>query len=266
MTRNVVGERGEVDQILAANSDPHDYEPTPSDAQGVASADLVVKSGGDLDEWLDELIESSETAAPVVSLLELVPARNDSDNQVDPHWWQNPQNAIKAVEELADELAAVDPEGETTYRENAADYVAEIRKLDREAEVCIESLDEEDRKLVTSHDALGYYADRYGLEVIGAVIPARTTQAQASVGEVAALVDLVRDQDVSAIFPEAGVTGELETAIADEAGATVGGELWADTLGPEGSSGETYLAAIASNTETLVEGLSAGEGTCDIET
>ena len=262
LVRNVAGERAEVEQILTANADPHDYEPKPSDAQALASADLVVRSGGDVDEWIDQLIDSSDTEAQVVSLIDSVPVRGGTGGELDPHWWQNPQNTVIAVRRIAEELATVDPEGADVYRDNAADYIAEIRELDRAVAACVETLDPAARKLVTSHDALGYYADRYGLEVIGTVIPARTTQAQTSAGEVAALVDLVSEADVKAIFPEAGVPSDLENAIADEAGAAVGGELWADTLGPEGTSGETYLQALASNTRTIVDGLSGGEEAC----
>ena len=120
------------------------------------------------------------------------------------------------------------------------------------------------RKLVTSHDALGYYADRYGIEVIGTAIPALTTQAQPSAGETAELVDAIRATGVSTIFPEAGVSAELERAIADEAGAEVGDELWADTLGPAGSDGATYIESLEWNTARLVEGFTGGERTCSI--
>ena len=113
----------------------------------------------------------------------------------------------------------------------------------------------ERRKLVTSHDALGYYADRYGIEVIGAAIPALSTQAQASAGETADLVGLIRSEDVRAIFPEAGVSPDLEETIASEAGAEIGDQLWADTLGPEGTAASTYLGSIRSNTEAIAAGL-----------
>jgi zinc/manganese transport system substrate-binding protein/manganese/iron transport system substrate-binding protein len=115
---------------------------------------------------------------------------------------------------------------------------------------------------VTSHDALGYYADRYGLEVIGAVIPSLSTQAQPSAKDIEELVDEIREHDVKAIFPESSLSPKLEDAIARESGATTGGALWADSLGQEGSSGATYLDSIAANTETLVKGLSGGEVEC----
>jgi zinc/manganese transport system substrate-binding protein/manganese/iron transport system substrate-binding protein len=264
IARNVVGDRGAVDPILTANSDPHDYEPKPSDAQATLEADLVIKSGGDVDEWFDEIIESSGSEAPVVTLMDSVPIQA-SEDEIDPHWWQNPQNVEIATRAIRDELIAVDPDGESAYEKNAESYIRQLRDLDGAVAACIEKVPEQDRKLVTSHDALGYYADRYGIEVIGTVIPARTTQAQASAGEVADLVAAIQDAGVQAIFPEAGVSSDLEQAVADEAGATIGGELWADALGPQGSDGQTYLEAVASNTQAIVEGLTGGGETCEIE-
>jgi ABC-type Zn uptake system ZnuABC Zn-binding protein ZnuA len=109
---------------------------------------------------------------------------------------------------------------------------------------------------------LGYYADRYGLQVIGAAIPALSTQAQPSAGDTARLVDQVRAAHVKAVFPEAGLNPKLQQAIASEGGAGVGGQLWADTLGPAGSSGATYVDSLRSNTQAIVEGLSGGAAGC----
>ena len=260
LARNVAGERAEVDGLLSTSSDPHDYEPRPSDAEALIDADLILKSGGDVDAWLDQLVESAGSDAPELVLLDRVD-QLEADGEVDPHWWQDPRNAVLAVDAIRDDLIAVDPDGRAQYERNAAAYVAEIERLDRGIAACIERVPESERKLVTSHDSLGYFANRYGIEVIGTAIPALTTQAQASAGETAELVDLIRDEDVTSVYPEAGVSSELEEAIAEEAGATVGEELWADTLGPEGSGGETYLGALASNAEAMVDGFG---GECEL--
>ena len=146
--------------------------------------------------------------------------------------------------------------------EGAARYLRRLRKLDREVRRCIAQLPPGDRKLVTTHDALGQYADRYGLEVIGAVIPSRSSQAQPSSKDVGELVDQIKKEKVKAIFPESSLSSKLEDAIARESGAKVGGRLWADTLGPKGSSGATYIESIEANTRTIVEGLSGGKISC----
>ena len=262
--REVGGDRVDVTQILSANSDPHEYEPKPSDAESLIDADLILKSGGDLDQWLDQIVDSSGSDAPELTLINEVPTLESGD-ETDPHWWQNPQNAIKAVLAIRDELAQIDPDGTASYDAKAETYVAKLRKLDSKIATCMDAVPTDQRKLVTSHDALTYYADRYGIDVIGAAIPALSTSAQASAGETADLVDLIRRTGVTTIYPEAGVSSQLEDAIADEAGATVGGELWADTLGPEGSDGATYITALESNTAKLVDGFTDGEQSCSID-
>ncbi|MFN8113375.1 MAG: metal ABC transporter substrate-binding protein [Solirubrobacterales bacterium] len=261
MVRNVAGSDADVTQILPANADPHEYEPTPSDAEALAGADLIVRSGGEVDEWLDQLIESSGTDAPVLTLSDHVRLIED-DGGTDPHWWQDPRNAVAAVAAIRSELDRIDPGSARAFDADARRYSAEIERLDRAIAECIDRVPAERRKLVTSHDALGYYADRYGLDVIGAAIPALSTQAQASAGETADLIDLIRAEDVGAIFPEVGVSPDLEEAIAAEAGARIGGRLWADTLGPEGTAAATYLGSLRSNTEAIVDGLSDGTVRC----
>ncbi len=263
IARNVAGDEAEVHGILPPNADPHDYEPRPSDATAIAGADLVITSGGEVDEWVDELIEGSGTDAQVLTLLDEAPATRTREGEEDPHWWQNPINAIAANEAIRDSLADADPDGASAFAENADAYDAELRRTDRVIAACIDGLPEHARKLVTSHDALGLFADRYDIEVLGSAVPALSTQAQPSSGETADLVELLREENVPGVFPEAGLSGELEGAIADEAGVEVGDELYADSLGEAGSPGDTYVGALLANTTALVRGLSKGSQSCD---
>ena len=180
----------------------------------------------------------------------------------DPHWWQDPLNVIAALPALRDALIEADPEGAAAYRRGAGAYADRLDRLDRAVAACIEQVPEADRTLVTTHDALGYYARRYGIRVVGAVIPSRSTAAQPSAGEVAELVETIERENVKAIFAESSVKPDVEEAIARESGARVGKALWADTLGPEGSDGATYVDSIASNTAALVDGFSDGAVSC----
>jgi zinc/manganese transport system substrate-binding protein len=261
LVRNVGGSRVSVDGILRPNSDPHEYEPRPSDAASLARADIVFRSGGDLDKWLGEIIDNAGGDARQVTLIDSVHAI-EGDNETDPHWWQNPRNTILAAEAIRDALVKGDPGARAGYERRAADYVAKLKALDADIERCMDQVPPAKRKLVTTHDALGYFADRYGIEVIGAVIPSLSTQAQPSAKDVQELVDQIKAEGVEAIFPEAGISKKLERAISREAGAEVGGQLWADTLGPEGSSGATYLEAMRANAQTLAEGMSGGSVSC----
>jgi ABC-type Zn uptake system ZnuABC Zn-binding protein ZnuA len=243
--------------LMAPNADPHEFEVRPDDLKAVAGAGLVIRSGGDLDDWLDGAIDSSGTDAEVLTLSDHVVLAGD-----DPHWWQDPRNAIRAVAAIRDALAAADPGGAAAYRRAAAAYTRRLERLDRGVAACIAKVPKAQRTLVTTHDALAYYARRYGIRVVGAVIPSRSTVAQPSAGETARLVETIRRERVKAVFAESSVNPDVEEAIARESGARIGRALWADTLGPPGSDGATYIDSIASNTAALVEGFTGGTVTC----
>jgi ABC-type Zn uptake system ZnuABC Zn-binding protein ZnuA len=291
LVREVGGGRVDVAQILQPNSDPHAYEPRPSDVRALTEADVVFESGGDLDGWLDDLVENAGEDAPRVELIQAVatiPGDPDDDPHVgeeddhageggddhaaedahdhgdsaDPHWWQDPRNAIAAVAAIRDALIAADPDGRGDYQANARAYTERLRRLDRGVRTCIGEIPPRQRKLVTTHDALRYYADRYGLEVVGALIPSLSSAAQPSARDTEELVDQIEEQRVEAIFPESSLDPRLERAVSREAGATVGKALWADSLGPAGSDGATYVESIQSNTAALVEGLTGGAKRC----
>jgi len=263
LARAVAGDRADVRQILQPNSDPHEYEPRPSDVRAVTAADVVLRSGGDLDEWLDGVLENAGSDADVLTLIDVMTPRREGDG-VDPHWWQNPRNAIRAMQAIRDALTRADPGGRTAYSANAASYIARLRALDRAIADCMDAIPSARRRLVTDHDALGYYADRYAIDVIGTVIPALSTQAQASAGEVARLVRTIRAAGVTTIFPEGSANPKLTRAIARDAGVRVGPALYADTLGPDGSAGETYIGALRFNTQALAAGFAGRQRRCQL--
>jgi len=254
---NVGGDRIDLDPLLAPNADPHDYEPRPSDAEAVARAQLLVRSGGDLDDWLGDVVEGAGADAAVLTLIDHVRARDD-----DPHWWHDPRNGVLAVEAVRDALVKADPAGGAVYESNARAYARTLVRLDREVARCIDAVPPEWRKLVTTHDALGYFAARYGIDMIGSVLDSLSTQAQPSAGDTHALVDQMREQDVHVVFAESSIDPRLERAIAGEADARVGEPLWADTLGPAGSAGDTYVKSIAANADALARGF--GGGGCEL--
>ena len=194
----------------------------------------------------------------MVSLIDSVRRLDD-----DPHWWQDATNGVRAVEAIRAELTKADPAGRATFARNAERTIRTLERLDRQIAACIERVPPAKRKIVTTHDALGYFARRYGVDVVGAVIPSLSTQAQASAGDVQRLVEQIRREGVEAIFPESSVNPDIERAIAREAGASIGDPLYADSLGPKGSPGETYTGALAADAGALVRGMSAGRVNCD---
>jgi len=257
LASNVAGDRADVLALLKPNADPHEHEVRPSDIDGLSDARVVLQSGGDLDEWLGEAFENAGGSPRVVKLIDSVRRAGD-----DPHWWQDPRNAMIAVRTIRDELSEADPRSAKDYQADADTYIAELEALDAAVAACLQRVPAGERKLVTTHDALGYYADRYGIEVIGTVIPSRSTRGQPSAGQTAELVETIRREKVRVIFAESSVDPKVEDAIAQEAGASVGEAVYADTLGPEGSTGDTYVKSIKANTRALVAAFSQGSETC----
>lgn len=251
MARNIAP-GAKVTTLLAPNTDPHEYEVRPDDVKALASADIVLRSGGEVDEWLDGALESAGVdEQDVVDAGAAAGLEGD-----DPHWWQDPRRAEKAAVAIG---AALQRAG---VPEDAAAYVKRLQALDAGIRACVDRVPAAERLLVTSHDALGYYARRYGLQVVGAVIPALTTAAQPSAGEVSELVSTIRRTGVKTIFAESSVNPKVEEAIARETGAAIGTALWADSLGPADSDGATYISSMESNTRSLVAGFSGGSVDC----
>ncbi len=262
LARAVAGSRAAVRQILEPSSDPHAYEPRPSDVKAVASAGVVLRSGGDLDAWLRDVLRNAGSDARTATILDGLPSPRRDQHGIDAHWWQDPRNVESAVREIRDLLAAADPAGRPAYEANAERYLGRVGALDRAIERCMRAIPANRRKLVTDHDALGYYADRYDIEVVGTVIPASSTQAQPSAGEVVRLVRTIRSEGVSTIFPESSANPKLTRAIAREAGARVGRALYADSLGAKGTPGATVLGSLRANTLALAAGFTDGRASC----
>ncbi len=268
--REVGGRAVSVDQILQPNTDPHAYEPRPSDVTDAAGARIVFSSGDNLDSWVGEVVDESGSAAETVDLGAAVPDRRPGESsgaeasEFDPHWWHDPLNAEAAVREIADSLSEADPAHAALYRRNASRYIARLRGMDASIRACMDTVPASDRKLVTDHDAFGYFAERYGIEVVGAIIPSQTTEAQPSAKDVSELSDLIKREGVKAIFPESSLSPKLADAIADQSGATSDYELYGDTLGPEDSGGATYIGMEKANADAMVRGFTGGAHGCNI--
>lgn len=266
--RRVGGNAVAVDQILQPNTDPHSYEPRPSDVADTAEAKLVFASGDGLDEWIGKVVSDSGSDARVVDLGASVPERLPGESsgaeasRYDPHWWHDPRNAEAAVRDIGRRLAAADPSHRRLFERNAGAYLAKLRGLDAGIARCMASVPPSQRKLVTDHDAFGYFADRYGIDVVGAVIPSQATQAQASARDLSSLAGLIEREHVRAIFPESSLSPRVAEAIASQTGASADYTLYGDTLGPQGSDGATYLRMEAANADSMVRGFTGGRRGC----
>jgi ABC-type Zn uptake system ZnuABC Zn-binding protein ZnuA/ABC-type Mn2+/Zn2+ transport system permease subunit len=270
LVREVGGSRVDMTQILKPNTDPHDYEPRPADVRDTAGAKVVVESGDDLDAWMAKVVEQSGGSPVVVVAGDHVPDRLPGESggpeasRYDPHWWHDPRNVEAAVPAVRDALAKADPAGRGAYARAADGYLAKLRTLDAGIARCFAAVPPVQRKLVTDHDAFGYFAKRYVIRVVGAVIPSQTTQAQASAGSVAELARVIEREHVRAIFPESSINAKLARAIARQTGASAGYSLYGDTLGPAGSDGATYLAMERHNADAMLQGFTGGQRRCTI--
>jgi ABC-type Zn uptake system ZnuABC Zn-binding protein ZnuA len=255
--RVVGGDRVRVTSLIKPNVDAHDYEPSPADLDAIARADVVLQNGVGLEEWLDDTIRSSGFQGPVVDTSQGVALRRDEGGEPDPHIWQDPRNARRMAANVERALAAAEPAGAARFAANLDAYARELRALDAEVARQVGSL--ANKKLVTNHDAFGYYLDRYGLELVGSVIPSADTSAELSGRDVRDLVARIKATRVKAIFTEASLPARAAETIAAEAGVKVvagEGALYGDSLGPPGSDADTYVKMIRHNTATIVGALS----------
>jgi len=255
-TRNVGGDAVDVYSVLKSNVDPHDYEPTPADLEAVADADVVVKNGVGLEKWFEDTIQSAEPKGTIVDASTGVSLRHEDGGDADPHIWQDPRNAEIMVANITHALAAAAPAQAAGFEQRAAAYTAELAALDADVAGQIATL--VNKKLVTNHDAFGYYVDRYGLDFVGAVVPSFDSQAELSQRDINDLVAAVKAQGVKAIFSESSLPPKAAEAIAKEAGVKVvegDGALYGDSLGPEGSGAATYIDMVEHNTKVIVDNL-----------
>ncbi|MCZ7528725.1 MAG: metal ABC transporter substrate-binding protein [Acidimicrobiia bacterium] len=270
VVENVAGDDALVEVVMPTGADPHTYEASARQAARLRDADLVVANGVDLEEGLLDTIESAEDdgvrVLRVGDLLGPEPFTgvdgehaeadaddHDHDGGLDPHVWMDPVRMIEAAGLVAAELAAV-AEGDFAARAEA--YQERLAELDREIAALIETIPADRRALVTNHFAYGYYADRYGLEMLGTVIPAATTASETSARQYAELLELIEREDVPAIFASTTEPTRLAEAIAADAGRGVQViELPTGSLGEEGSETDTYIGMMRTTTRLIVEGL-----------
>jgi ABC-type Zn uptake system ZnuABC Zn-binding protein ZnuA/ABC-type Mn2+/Zn2+ transport system permease subunit len=257
--RQVGAGRVDVTQLLRANTDPHEYEPRPHDVLAVARADLVLRTGGDVDAWMGDVVEQAGGHATVVDA-----GAGRPYAAAEPHWWHDPRNAAYAVGRIRAALANAERADAGAFARAARAYRLRLRMLDGAIARCMASVPPARRVMVTDHDAFGAFAARYGIRVVGAVIPARTTEAQPSAGELSRLAALIRREHVRAVFPETSVSARLAHAIARQTGASSDHALYGDSLGPAGSDGATYVQSEIHNADAMVRGFTGGARGCRI--
>jgi len=256
----LAGDRVTVVGLVARNGDPHEFEPTPENVKQVADADAVFKNGAGFEGWLDELIANAGGERPVFDLSEgltlgTVDNAFEEGGETDPHIWMSPVNMLTVVDNAVVGLKQLDPAGAATFDANATSYKAQLNELDAWAEQEMAVIPAERRKLVTAHDAMGYFASRYNFTILGAVVPSASTEAaETSAKELAALVETIKTAQVPTIFAEASNNPKFIEQVAAESGVKVD-ELYVDSLGDKGGEAGTYLDFFRTNVNRVVAGL-----------
>lgn len=259
LAHHVGGDLVELKTLVGSGSDVHEFEPSPSDALSIRNADVIIENGLGLESWLNRLYASSGSRARRVEASLGVPGHTHNANgnvESDPHVWQDVHNAISMTLTIRDALADVDPAHASAYQSNAASYIVQLQTLDRDILTEVNRLPIASRKLVTSHDALGYFAARYGFEIIGSLLgTVAMASGDPSAKEFAQLVRDIKAAGVKAVFVESVTNKDAMDRLAQEAGVVVGPELYTDSLGESGSDGATYISAMRHNAHAIVSAL-----------
>lgn len=255
LARNVGGDRVEIRALAGPDSDAHVYEPTPADTKSLRDARVIVVNGLGFEGWIDRLVQASRTTATVVVATKGVVPRKDEDGDggTDPHAWQSIANTKVYVANIRDGLIAVDPGGAETYRANAQAYLGELTALEAEVAAAVARIPPDHRKIITTHDAFGYFGAAYGLDFIAP--EGVSTEAEPSARDVSKIIRQIKAQKIPAVFIENIIDPRAIQRIAAESGARIGGTLFSDALSPPDGSAPTYLDMIRHNLKQLAEAL-----------
>lgn len=257
LAREVGGDAIDLHGIIPAGADPHIFEPKAGDVAAVESAQLILRHGLGLDDSLDSTLAAGSNASVVTATDGIAPLKSEENGQQadDAHVWHDPENDKIMVDNIAAALEAADPKNKPAYEANAAAYKRKLDETKAKVQAIIDEIPPADRKLVTNHDAFGYFANAFGLQIVGAVIPSVSTEAEPSAKDTAALLDTIRNEQVKAIFAESSVNAKLAKTLAQDAGVTIVDDLYGDSLGGPGSGADTIDGMLLSNARKIADAL-----------
>ena len=261
IAQNVAGDRATVQSLLPLGTDPHGFEPVPADVVKVADSNLLIVNGAGIETFLDKLLSNAGGQRPVVTASAGLQPRTPKGaegvadgEEADPHFWLDPNNVIAYVQNIRDGLTKADPAGAATYAANADAYIKKLQDLDEWIKEQVAQIPPAQRLLVTNHEALGYFADRYGLTVAGSIFQSVSTAASPSAQEFAQLIDHLKQTGAKAIFLEAGFNQQLASQVARETGAKIGPQLYTDSLS-RGAPAATYIDMMKYMVTSIVNAL-----------
>ena len=256
ITRNIAGDRISVDSLLPVGADPHAYQAAPSDVAKIVESDLLILNGLEYEHFIEPLLDNAGGERLMIEATAGLSPRKDagSEHGVDPHMWLDPNLVVTYVENIRDGLIQIDVEGTQIYKANADAYIVQLKDLDRWIVEQVNTIPVERRLLVTNHEAVGYFAERYGFEVVGAVIPSMSTDAGTSAKGLAALIEQVKAAGAPAIFLGEVENPDLANQIAEEINVKVVDNLYLESL-TDGTPAATYIDMMKHNVNQIVEAL-----------
>lgn len=266
ITQQVAGERLTIDTLIPAGLDPHAFEATPRDVALIADSQVLILNGGGLEEWLGEILQNAGGERLVIEASAGLAPRTPSADEAglggaehaaegDPHFWLDPLMVIRYTENIRDGLIEADPEGREIYTHNAAAYIERLTELDAWIAEQVQQIPAARRLLVTNHESFGYFADRYGFRVIGAIIPSVSSGSAPSAQQLAALVDRIRATNAPAVFLETGASPQLAEQLAAETGVQVVTGLSTHSVQAGEGAEAGYIEMMKANTEKIVQAL-----------
>jgi ABC-type Zn uptake system ZnuABC Zn-binding protein ZnuA len=263
IAQNVAGDRLTVEALIPVGVDPHAFEPTPADIRKVAESQVVIANGAGFESFLQKLLENAGGQHQIIEAANNLTGRQPQAGELmdgehgesDPHFWLDPVSTVKYVENIRDGLSQADPAGKDVYARNAEAYIGKLRELDAWIAAQVNEIPEARRLLVTNHESLGYFADRYGFRVVGTMIPSVSTNAAPSAKELAALTDRIRQTGAPALFLETGANTQLANQLAAETGITVVTGLYTHSVTEPSGDAPTYIEMMRQNVQKTVEAL-----------
>ena len=253
----VGGDHVEVKSLVGPNGDPHVYEPTPDDAKALKSADVVFVSGEGLEGWMVRLIKASGYKGKInVASDGIKTHKMEDDGKIvtDPHVWNDPKNGIIWAQNIAKVLSAADPEDAADFKANSDKLIADLTEIDTYAKTALAAIPAEKRKVLTTHDAFGYFGRAYNVTFLAP--QGISTEAEASAADVGKLIKQIRKENVKVYFFENSNDPRMVQQIAKETGASSGGTLYVESLSPPDGPAPTYLKMLKSNIDALVAAMS----------
>lgn len=267
ITQNVTGDRVRVEALIPIGLDPHAFEPAPQDVAKISSSQVLVVNGAGFETWLKPVLSNaggqhivieasaglkSRTAREGEGIAGTAGAPHDAG---DPHFWLDPLNVVQYVNNIRAGLTQADPAGAEVYAQNAAVYIQKLKDLDSWIRDQVDLIPPERRLMVTNHESMGYFADRYGFKIAGTVVPGVSSEASPSAQDLVRLVNQIRAAGVKAIFLETGSNPQLARQVAQETGVQVVTDLNTHSITPPGGKAPTYIDMIKWDVQIIVAAL-----------